>query len=204
LPTFTTDNNSSTNQIGSGSSNTTGTGGFDESTGGIDPNYFKEPWNQANPYSLTDNQAQSTDPQSFEAFNQALEANSEVAPYADLAALLLQETPVGPLVTVLNDAVQSTSNASDAVGLATGSSSGSVEQINQVVGVGGGGIMLVVGEAAAAPVALVTTFVATVTRGSQWMLNQIVPQYYESMPVNLPGAPQYSIGSGLSYAPDVP
>jgi hypothetical protein len=36
------------------------------------------------------------------------------------------------------------------------------------------------------------------------MLNQIVPQYYQSIPVNLPGAQQYSVGSGLSYAPLIP
>jgi hypothetical protein len=118
--------------------------------------------------------------------------------------VLLQETPVGPLVSILNDLVQSTATATDAVNLADGSSDGSVGQINKVVGLGAAGVTLVVGEAAAPPAALVTALVATVTRGSQWILNQIVPQYYESMPVNLPGAPQYSIGSGLSYEPIYP
>lgn len=150
--------------------------------------------------------AQSSTPESasLEAFNQALEANTGAAPYADLATVLLQETPVGPLVSILNDLVQSTATATDAVNLADGSSDGSVGQINKVVGLGAAGVTLVVGEAAAPPAALVTAFVATVTRGSQWILNQIVPQYYESMPVNLPGAPQYSIGSGLYYEPIYP
>jgi hypothetical protein len=63
--------------------------------------------------------------------------------------------------------VESTSNATDAVGLTTDPSDESVDGINRVVGVGGAGITPVLGEAAVPTVAVATVAVATVTRGSR-------------------------------------